>query len=165
MTMPIKVAHIITKLELGGAQQNTLFTVSHLDRDRFQPILITGEPGLLDEEARGLGGVEFHQVPSLVRPLRPVADLRALIGLTRLLRRLRPAIVHTHSSKAGILGRWAARLAGVPIVIHSIHGFGFTPEQHPLLRALLLTAEREACPRPTGNAASSWGCSAVTAAR
>jgi glycosyltransferase involved in cell wall biosynthesis len=140
--MPIAVAHIITKLELGGAQQNTLFTVSHLDPQRFRPILITGEPGLLDDEARGLGGVEFHQIPSLVRPLRPAEELRALVALTRLLRRLRPAIVHTHSSKAGILGRWAARLAGVPIIIHSIHGFGFTPAQQPALRALLLTAER-----------------------
>lgn len=142
MTTPVSVAHIITKLELGGAQQNTLFTVSHLDPRRFRPILITGEPGMLDDEARGLSGVEFHQVPSLVRPIQPAADLRALLGLTRLLRRLRPTIVHTHSSKAGILGRWAARLAGVPIIIHSIHGFGFTPAQHPMVRALLMAAER-----------------------
>src|SRR5574341_403397 len=140
--MPIKVAHIITKLALGGAQQNTLFTVSHLDPLRFHPILIAGEPGLLDDEARGMRGVEFHPIPSLVRPLRPTADLRAMLALTRLLRRLRPTIVPTHSSKAGILGRWAAWLAGVPVIIHSIHGFGFTPAQHPLLRALLLTAER-----------------------
>lgn len=142
MTTPVSVAHIITKLELGGAQQNTLFTVSHLDPRRFRPILITGEPGMLDDEARGLSGVEFHQVPSLVRPIQPAADLRALLGLTRLLRRLRPTIVHTHSSKAGILGRWAARLAGVPIIIHSIHGFGFTPGQQPLLQRLLIRLER-----------------------
>ena len=142
MTTPVSVAHIITKLELGGAQQNTLFTVSHLDPRRFRPILITGEPGMLDDEARGLSGVEFHQVPSLVRPIQPAADLRALLGLTRLLRRLRPTIVHTHSSKAGILGRWAARLAGVSIIIHSIHGFGFTPGQQPLLQRLLIGLER-----------------------
>src|SRR5437773_8638288 len=118
------ICHIITKLELGGAQQNTLFTVSHLDPARFRAILITGEPGLLDGDARQLAGVEFHQIPSLVREIRPLADFRALLALTLLLRRLKPAIVHTHSSKAGILGRAAAWLAGVPVVIHSIHGFG-----------------------------------------
>src|SRR2546425_5811187 len=142
MTGPVNVAHIITKLELGGAQQNTLFTVAHLNTARFRPLLITGEPGLLDQEARALSGVEFHQVPSLKRPIRPIADLRALLALTLLLRRLRPLIVHTHSSKAGILGRWAARRAGVPIIIHSIHGFGFTRYQHPLVRRALIALER-----------------------
>jgi len=116
--------------------------VSHLNRARFRPLLITGEPGLLDREARTLSGVEFHQVPLLRRPIRPVADLRALLALTRLLRRLSPAIVHTHSSKAGILGRWAARLAGVPIIVHTIHGFGFTRYQHPLVRAAFVALER-----------------------
>ena len=138
----ISVAHIITKLELGGAQQNTLFTVAHLDRARFRPILITGEPGPLDEEARRESGAEFHQVPALGRTIRPLADLLAFYRLTRLLRRLKPTIVHTHSSKAGIIGRCAARLAGVPIIIHSIHGFGFTPAQPPLLRSSLIAAER-----------------------
>ncbi len=135
------VCHIITMLELGGAQQNTLFTVSHLDRSRFRPVLITGEPGPLDEEARKLAGVEFHQVPSLVRAIRPLADLRALLALAWLLRRLKPAIVHTHSSKAGILGRLAARLAGVPVIIHSIHGFGFTRYQAAPVRRLLIAVE------------------------
>ncbi len=135
------VCHIITMLELGGAQQNTLFTVSHLDPARFRPVLITGEPGPLDEEARNLAGVEFHQVPSLVRAIRPLADLRALLALARLLRRLKPAIVHTHSSKAGILGRLAARLAGVPVIIHSIHGFGFTRYQPAPVRRLLIALE------------------------
>ena len=133
---------MITQLELGGAQQNTLFTVSHLNRLWFRPILITGEPGLLDQEARSLNGVQFHQIPSLVRHIRPVKDLRALLSLTRLLRRLRPDIVHTHSSKAGVLGRLAAKFAGVPIIIHTIHGFGFTRYQRPLRRQEFLVAER-----------------------
>jgi glycosyltransferase involved in cell wall biosynthesis len=135
------VCHIITKLELGGAQQNTLFTVAHLDPAKFRPVLITGEPGLLDDDARKLAGVEFHQIPSLVREIRPLADLRALFALTRLLRRIKPAIVHTHSSKAGILGRAAARLAGVPVIIHSIHGFGFTRFQSLPVRRTLMALE------------------------
>jgi glycosyltransferase involved in cell wall biosynthesis len=139
--MPPAVCHIITKLELGGAQQNTLFTVSHLDPARFRAVLVTGEPGLLDDEARKLPGVEFHQIPSLARALRPLSDLRALVALTRLLRKLKPAIVHTHSSKAGILGRLAARLAGVPVIIHSIHGFGFTRDQSWPVRRTLIALE------------------------
>ena len=139
--MPHAVCHIITKLELGGAQQNTLFTVAHLDPARFRSILIAGEPGLLDDEARKLPGMEFYQVPSLVREIRPLTDLRALLALTVLLRRLKPAIVHTHSSKAGILGRLAARLAGVPVIIHSIHGFGFTRDQSATLRRTLIALE------------------------
>lgn len=135
------VCHIITKLELGGAQQNTLFTVAHLDPAKFRPILITGEPGLLDGEARKLPGVEFHQIPSMVREIRPLEDLRALFALTRLLRRLKPAIVHTHSSKAGILGRVAARLAGVPVIVHSIHGYGFTRFQSFPVRRMLMALE------------------------
>lgn len=136
------VCHIITKLELGGAQQNTLFTVSHLDPAKFRPVLITGEPGLLDNEARKLAGVEFHQISSLVRAIRPLSDLRALLTLVWLLRRMKPAIVHTHSSKAGILGRMAAWLAGVPVIIHSIHGFGFTRYQSVPVRRVLMTLER-----------------------
>ncbi|MBI3603188.1 MAG: glycosyltransferase, partial [Nitrospirae bacterium] len=142
MTRPITVAHLITKLELGGAQQNTLFTVAHLDPARFRPVLITGEPGFLDSEVRALGGVEFHQVPALIRRICPWRDIHALVALTALLTRLKPAIVHTHSSKAGILGRWAARLAGVPIIIHSIHGFGITPDQPGPLRFVLMALER-----------------------
>jgi glycosyltransferase involved in cell wall biosynthesis len=144
MSGVVGVAHIITKLELGGAQQNTLYTVSHLDQARFRPLLISGEPGILDREAEALPGVRFLQVPSLVRAIRPWLDVHALITLTSVLRHHRPAIVHTHSSKAGILGRWAARLAGVPIIIHSIHGFGFTRYQHAITRRLLIMLERSA---------------------
>lgn len=142
MPPPVRVAHIITKLELGGAQQVALFTVAQLNRARFAPILITGEPGLLDEEAGAIAGLELYRIPSLVRPIRPWSDLTALYRLTRLLSRLRPTIVQTHSSKAGLLGRWAARLAGVPIILHYVHGYGFTPAQQLWLRRLLIWAER-----------------------
>lgn len=143
MTIPA-VCHIITKLELGGAQQNTLFTLTHLNRERFRPILVSGEAGILDREAEALLGPDYHHVPELVRDLRPREDIRALLALIKLLQRLNPMIVHTHSSKAGIIGRLAAWAAGVPVVIHSIHGFGFTRYQHPLHRRLLIGAERSA---------------------
>ena len=143
MTPSIRVCHVITLLELGGAQETTLYTVANL-RPPFRANLVCGAGGLLDEEARRIPGVAPTFLPSLVRPICPVADLRALLGLTALFRRLRPHIVHTHSSKAGILGRMAARLARVPIVVHSIHGFGFNDRQPALLRSLLLALERRA---------------------
>ena len=105
-------------------------------------MLVSGESGMLDKEAQSLLGECFHRVPHLVREISPLKDLLAIRDLTRLLARLKPLIVHTHSSKAGIIGRLAARLAGVPIVIHTIHGYGFTRYQRPLHRWMLVMAER-----------------------
>ncbi len=125
----VRVCHIITLLELGGAQQNTLHTVANLDRSRFEPILVAGRGGILGGEAGRSHGLETLFLPDLVREVDPRRDLLALFRLLAFLRQRRPEIVHTHSSKAGILGRWAAFLAGVPVIVHTIHGFGITPEQ------------------------------------
>ncbi len=144
-----RVCHVITQLELGGAQQNTLFTVSHLDRDRFEPSLVAGPGGLLDAEARRLADTPVRFVPALGRRVSPASDLGALGAIRKELRALRPDIVHTHSSKAGILGRWAAHLEGVPVVIHSIHGFGFHPGQTLPVRAAFQAAERMTGPITT----------------
>jgi len=151
----IKVCHIITQLELGGAQQNTLYTVSHLDPQRFQPLLITSPDGLLVAEAERCRTVRKYYVPHLGRAIRPWRDLRALFAIWQILRQeLRrdpamPLIVHTHSSKAGILGRWAAKLAGVQCIIHSIHGFGFHPSQTWLKRQVFIGLERLTAPITT----------------
>jgi glycosyltransferase involved in cell wall biosynthesis len=145
--MRARVIHIITRLELGGAQQNTLFTVSHLDRERFSAALWSGEGGMLDQDAGNLSGVEFRKVPPLLREISPANDLRALLMLRGMLKEeLRkwsphPVIVHTHSSKAGILGRWAAFGAGVPVIIHTFHGFGFNDYQPFWLRDFYIMAE------------------------
>lgn len=136
----VRVCHVITQLELGGAQENTLYTVSHL-APPFHPILVCGRGGLLDTEARGLG-VPVRFVPSLVRPIRPHLDALTLVRLARLFREERPDIVHTHSSKAGILGRLAAALAGVPRVVHTIHGFGFHAAQPRPVRDAFIALER-----------------------
>ncbi|HYV18047.1 MAG TPA: glycosyltransferase family 4 protein [Verrucomicrobiae bacterium] len=144
----IRVAHVITRLELGGAQDNTLHTVAQLHAP-YEAHLFTGPGGMLDAEARQRLGEALTFVPSLVHPIRPVRDLLAVRDLARAFRELRPAIVHTHSSKAGIVGRAAARLAGVPVVVHSIHGFGFHDHQPAWLRQTLVTAERVARPWTT----------------
>ncbi|HCJ66686.1 MAG TPA: hypothetical protein DHV62_04995 [Elusimicrobia bacterium] len=128
----IKVAHIITKLELGGAQQNTLYTVEHLPRDKYEVILISGCGGILEEEAKKIPNTKVYFLPSLIREVNPICDLRAFFAIWRILCFERPDIVHTHSSKAGILARWAAWFARYslpatryPKIIHTFHGFGF----------------------------------------
>jgi glycosyltransferase involved in cell wall biosynthesis len=143
----IVVLHIITKLELGGAQQNTLYTVLHLNRERFDPYLISGKGGVLDNEASKLGS-RLIFIPSLRRDIHPFFDLLALIELVRIIRKIRRShpeallIVHTHSSKAGILGRVAAYLAQVRLIIHTYHGFGFHDYQNKLLRRFYVGLER-----------------------
>jgi len=146
--MRANVIHIITMLELGGAQENTIFTVSNLDREKFQPSLWSGPGGILTEEAKKLLGQNFEVVPNLIREISPINDLRALVQLWRMLRLAKkqskgtPLIIHTHSSKAGILGRIAGFLAGVPIIIHSFHGFGFNDFQPWLVRKAYILAEK-----------------------
>jgi glycosyltransferase involved in cell wall biosynthesis len=143
---PVPVVHIITKLELGGAQQNTLFTVAHLDHDLFRPYLITNSEGTLVPEALALKGVKTFFIPELVREISPLMDMRALFKIKGILQEIKKGdstlIVHTHSSKAGILGRWAARLAGAQAIIHTIHGFGFHDYQLFFLRSFIMALEK-----------------------
>lgn len=149
------VVHIITRLELGGAQENTLYTCRHLDRSQHRVALIIGPGGLLDDEAYGTPDLHTIAVPELVRAVHPLKDFRATKKLKVILSDLlfehgrlghppSQFIVHTHSSKAGIVGRTAARWAGVPHVVHSIHGFGFYEGQDWKRRALFVNAERVA---------------------
>jgi glycosyltransferase involved in cell wall biosynthesis len=140
--MRTRVLHVITRLEPGGAQRNTLYTVEHLDRGEFEPALAWGPGDPLDEAAAAIPDLRREPVPELVRPLAPALDIRALRRLVGIMRRLEPHVVHTHSSKAGVLGRAAARIARTPVVVHSIHGFGFTPLQPGPVRMLFVIAER-----------------------
>ena len=143
----IKVCHIITKLELGGAQQNTLCTVSRLNRQQFFPILITGAEGMLIQEAEEYAHVRKYYLPDLVREidLRRDADafreIRRILTQERLQTTQMPLIVQTHSSKAGILGRWAAKAAGAAAIIHTIHGFGFHRDQRSYARWAFIALE------------------------
>ncbi len=140
----IRVLHVITRLEPGGAQRNTLYTVSHLDLGRFEVGLAWGPGDELDVSAEAIAGLWREPIAELVRPVVPTRDLRALSRLRAAIRSFGAHIVHTHSSKAGIVGRLAARVERVPAVIHSIHGFGFTPLQPLPVRALFFAAERVA---------------------
>jgi glycosyltransferase involved in cell wall biosynthesis len=131
----IRVVHVITKLELGGAQRNTILTCENLDRRKFDVFLFSGQGGILLPDRgimnRGRPDQEdrFVFVRDLVRQINPARDLKALKFLRSEFERLKPHIVHTHSSKAGIIGRIAAKKAGVPVTVHSVHGFAFSPHQ------------------------------------
>ena len=135
----VKVAHIITRLDFGGAQANTLYTASALDRRRFDAFIIAGPGGILEGRAEPGKLVAARR---LVREINPVKDLAAFLELRALLRGLAPAVAHTHSSKAGILGRLAAAAAGVPVLVHTFHGFGFHPRQNFLKRGLFVLLEK-----------------------
>jgi len=123
----VRVLHVITRLVVGGAQENTLLTVGRLDPARYDVTLASGptagREGSL--EAQIPPGIAFERVPELVRHPDPVRDAAALLRLYRLMHRRGYHIVHTHTTKAGILGRIAARLARTPIVVHTPHGHAF----------------------------------------
>jgi glycosyltransferase involved in cell wall biosynthesis len=135
-----RIAHVITESNLGGAQRNTLLSLQGLLAAGLDVELICGPGGPLPEEARASGAVA-HLVPELVRPVDPVRDLRALVAIHRLCRQRRYAIVHTHCTKAGWLGRAAAWGARVPVIVHTIHGAPFELARDARTR-VFLTLER-----------------------
>ncbi|NIM00365.1 MAG: glycosyltransferase [Acidobacteria bacterium] len=146
MTRRFRVLHLITRLELGGAQQNTLHCVRHHDRDRFEVELIAGGGGRLDDEARAIPDATVRLVPWLKHAISPSFDLLAVLRLRNHFRHSGVDLVHTHSSKAGILGRLAANLAGVPCVVHTVHGWSFNPTQPATRRRLYAWLERKVAP-------------------
>jgi len=125
---PTRVLQIITRLIVGGAQETVMYTAERLDPTLFQVQILsgpqTGSEGSLIDEVRQRG-IPLTILPELVREVNPVKDLIALWKIYRFLRSNNYEVVHTHSSKAGILGRIAARLAGVPVIVHTIHGWSF----------------------------------------
>lgn len=139
----LKAAHIITRLDFGGAQGNTLYTAAHLDRARFDALILTGRGGLMEPKAEP---ARLVFVANLVREISPLKDLAAFFELRAILKRLRPDVVHTHSSKAGILGRLAAAAAGVPVIVHTFHGFGFHQRQNFFKRGLYVLLEKLCSP-------------------
>jgi len=138
---------------MGGSAQNTLLTCLELSR-RFEMVMICGlsqESNMIDSERETvekqtgkarLNGVRVVSVPSLVRRISPVNDVRALYELFRIIQKERPDIVHTHTSKAGILGRLAAKIARVPYIVHTPHGHVFYGHFGRSLSRIFLWLER-----------------------
>lgn len=120
----IKIAHLQLLPILSGVQNVTLREIKLYDPDKVRPVLICQNEGPLTDAARQ-SGADVYCVPTLVREISPLKDIQSLIKISRLIKSVRPDVVHTHSSKTGIIGRIAARIAGVPVVVHTVHGFAF----------------------------------------
>lgn len=150
----MKIVHIITRLILGGAQENTLITCKLLAERGHDVTLITGpamgpEGALLEQTKNAL--YKTMVIDELQREINPVMDIPAYFKLKKILNELRPDIVHTHSAKAGILGRYAGwALKGkisktnpnLPLVVHTIHGLAFHKYQNPLLSKFYIAVEK-----------------------
>ena len=125
MKSKIKILHVITHLPIGGAQDNTLYTVELLDKEKYDISLCCNLDGDLVERAKKIEAIKLFDISFLCREVSPYRDIRAFLSLYKLFKEEDFTIIHTHSSKAGLLARLAAVLNKTPIVIHTIHGFAF----------------------------------------
>ncbi len=147
----MRVLHVITRLILGGAQENTLYNCEDLLRRHGDDVLLVSGPaegpeGDLFDRARQ-NGLAIEVLPELRRAISPWRDYQATKSIRRLIRQFRPDVVHTHSSKAGILGRAVAWREAVPAVVHTIHGLAFHPYERWWKNQLYIRAERWAARR------------------
>jgi len=147
----LKVVHIITRLILGGAQENTLITCKLLAHRGHDVTLITGPAigpeGELFEQTKGQD-YKVITVNKLIRAICPLNDTLSYFQIKKLLRQLQPDIVHTHSAKAGILGRFAAHsLKRATKIVHTIHGLAFHQYQSQWLNKFYIAIEKSAAKR------------------
>ncbi len=140
-----RVLRIVTRLNVGGPARQTIGLAAGLDAHGFRTVLAVGRPGPAEGDLGPLArerGVDPVEIPGLGREPSPLADARALVALLRLARRFRPHVIHTHTAKAGALGRVAAALAGVPVRVHTFHGHVFEGYFGRLASAAIVRAER-----------------------
>ena len=147
----MRIAHVITRMILGGAQENTLLCCEDLRRDYGDDVLLitgpaVGPEGSLLQRARA-AGVPLAVVPSLERNIHPWRDWQALRAIRRELQAFRPDVVHTHSAKGGFLGRLAAHRLRVPAIIHTVHGAPFHAYQSAMAREFFRRCEKFAAKR------------------
>ena len=142
----MKIVHIITRMIVGGAQENTLLNcIDLIDHYGDEVTLITGpsegpEGQLLQRFTHPQ--LNILEAPALTRNIKPWQDWKAYRQLKKILREIKPDVVHTHSAKAGILGRLAAWKLKVPAVLHTVHGAPFHPYQSLLTRKLFVFCEK-----------------------
>lgn len=142
----MRIAHVITRLIIGGAQENTIASVLGLNQKKNISVRLysgptTGPEGSLEYKFKDSSDI-FHIVPNLIRPINPLNDYIAYRHLIKEFKSFKPDIVHTHSGKAGFLGRLAAAKANVKNIIHSIHGPSFGTYQGWIANTLFRKAEK-----------------------
>ena len=146
----MKVCHVITRLIVGGAQENTLLTIKgHLEKGHTVELATGFSPG---REGKLLENAEYGtfpvvEFPDMVREISPWHDLKAYFALKKYFKANKFDVVHTHSSKAGIIGRLAAKAAKVPVIVHTVHGQAFHPYQSRLKNRLFIFLEHFAAKR------------------
>jgi glycosyltransferase involved in cell wall biosynthesis len=148
---PMRIAHIITRMIVGGAQENTLYNCQDLIAEHGDDVLLItgpsiGPEGALLQQGRG-AEVPLEIISSLRRAIHPLNDTRAYYALRRAIRSFRPDVVHTHSAKGGFLGRLAAWAERAPAIVHTVHGAPFHPYQSLAARRLFQQCERYAARR------------------
>jgi glycosyltransferase involved in cell wall biosynthesis len=147
----MKIVHIITRMIVGGAQENTLYNCTDLINDHGDDITLITGPSLGPEGELLTGNthpkLNMSVAPSLRRNIHPWHDWQAYRQIKRLLRELQPDIVHTHSAKAGLLGRWAAHRLRIKGIVHTVHGAPFHPYQNLVPRNLFRYCEKLAARR------------------
>ncbi len=142
---PIRVVRFVARLNVGGPAIHTILLTKFLSTSRFDSTLITGQISPTEGDMSYFAeehGVVPQIIPELGREIQWRRDLIALWKMFRLLRKLRPTIVHTHTAKAGMLGRLAAKLAGVPCIVHTFHGHVFHSYFSPRKTRIFLEIER-----------------------
>jgi glycosyltransferase involved in cell wall biosynthesis len=138
----VNLLYVITKLELGGAQKQLLSLISHLDKSKYRIFLFTAHQGLLIQNVSLINDLTLYRSKYLEGQISPIKDIIALIEIFRFIKKNKIEIVHTHSSKAGILGRIAAKLAGKKFIIHTVHGWSFNDSQPFFMRNIFICLER-----------------------
>jgi len=140
----IKVLHIITRVVNGGADENTLFTINGLNKNEYKIDLLAGSESEKEilERISLENDITFYQIDSLVRNISLHNDLKALFKIYKIIKENNYDIVHTHIAKAGVLGRIAAKIAGVPHIIHGVHGITFPDQINIFKRELFKNIER-----------------------
>ncbi|MGV3517096.1 glycosyltransferase [Luteitalea sp.] len=139
----IRVLRVLARMNVGGPAIHATLLSKGLDAARYETLLVTGAEGEGEGNHLELHGQDLPNlvtIPDLGREIRGVQDVRSLAALLRVIRRFRPHLVHTHAAKAGTIGRVAARIAGVPVVVHTFHGHVlrgyFSPRKEWVFRAI-----------------------------
>jgi glycosyltransferase involved in cell wall biosynthesis len=145
MRQKIRVLHIITRLDAGGSATNTIETVARLNPSLYECTLVIGltyDPdGRINQELKDKK-INTIFIEDLRRNINPWHDFKAFCKLYDILKRNQYDIVHTHTSKAGILGRWAAKLAKVRTIVHTPHGHVFYGYFDKLTSQIFINVER-----------------------
>jgi glycosyltransferase involved in cell wall biosynthesis len=141
----LKVLHIITRLTLGGAQETVLYYYDKIDRKKFDVFFMSGietEFGQKDIIHKLSQDSKFAFAKYLSNNINPINDIKAIWEIFCFIKKNKIQIVHTHSAKAGFVGRTAAFIAGVPVILHTVHGWSFNPLMKPLIKSIYIFLEK-----------------------